>query len=82
MRIIRFCATWCPKCRIFSNKSKLGYDTDIDIDLPSYYRTLIKYQISIIPTFLALSDNNRILGKLTNPTTIEEYEKWKKKLKK
>lgn len=82
MRIIRFYATWCQKCKVFSNKNKLKYDMDIDIDLPSYSRTLVKYQISIVPTFLALTDNNRVLGKLTNPTTIEEYEEWKKKLKK
>ncbi len=82
MRIIRFCATWCPKCRIFSNKAKLGYDMDIDIDLPSYRRTIVKYQISVIPTFLALTEGNRVLGKLSNPSTIEEYEEWKKNLKK
>jgi len=82
MRIIRFCATWCPKCKIFANKNKLGYDMDIDIDLPSYKRTIVKYQISVIPTFLALTESNRVIGKLSNPSTIEEYEEWKKKLKK
>ena len=55
---------------------------DIDIDLPSYERTIVKYQISVIPTFLALTESNRVLGKLSNPSTIEEYEEWKKKLKK
>lgn len=80
MKIIRFCASWCNKCRIFSNKEKLGYDVDINIDLPSYKKTMIKYQISVIPTFLALSDNNRVKGKLCNPLSVEEYLEWKKKI--
>ena len=80
MQIIRFCSKWCNKCKIFSDKKTLGYDTDVDIDLPSYKKTIIKYQISIIPTFLALADNGRIKGKLSNPTDLKEYFEWKEKV--
>ena len=80
MQIIRFHARWCNKCKLFSNKKDLEYDLDVDIDLPSYKKTLIKYQISIVPTFLALGENGRVLGKLSNPVDIEEYKSWKKKL--
>jgi hypothetical protein len=80
MQIIRFYTRWCNKCKIFSDKKTLGYDTDVDIDLPSYQKTLVKYQISIVPTFLALGDNGKVLGKLSNPTDLEEYSEWKKKV--
>lgn len=80
MQIIRFCSKWCNKCKIFSDKKELGYDIDVDIDLPSYKKTVIKYQISIIPTFIALSDCGRVLGKLSNPLTVEDYIGWKNKM--
>lgn len=81
MRIIRFYANWSEECKIFSDRKTLDYDLDVDIDLPSYKKTLIKYQISIIPTFIALNNNNRVLGKLSNPKSVEEYLDWKERLK-
>ena len=80
MQIIRFYAKWCNKCKIFADKKTLGYDTDVDIDAPSSKVFMLKYQISIIPTFVALANNGRIKGKLSNPVDVEEYENWKKKL--
>lgn len=80
MQIIRFYAKWCNKCKIFSDKEKLGYDTDINIDIPSNKKIMLKYFISIIPTFVALSDKGRFLGKISNPIDIEEYEEWKKRI--
>ena len=80
MKILRFYANWCHKCKIFSNRDKLKYDMDIDVDLPSYKKMMVKYQINVIPTFLALSDNNRVKGKLANPLNVEEYLEWKKKI--
>ena len=74
MRIIMFMARWCKKCTIFKD---VDYDVKLDIDLPSNNNTLLKYQISIIPTFVAISDGNRVLGKLSNPNTVEDFNKWK-----
>lgn len=82
MKIIRFYAKWCHKCKIFSDKEKLNYDIDIDIDSPLNKTTLIKYQISVVPTFLALTENNRIRGKLVNPVCVDDYLKWKERFKK
>lgn len=76
MKIIRFYANWCHKCKLFSDKC----DIDVNVDLPSWKKTMIKYQISVIPSFIALSDNNRVIGKLANPTTVEEYKEWKTKM--
>lgn len=80
MQIIRFYAKWCNKCKIFSDKKTLGYDTDVDVDAPSSKAFMLKYQVSIIPTFVALSDKGRVKGKLSNPIDVEEYENWKKKV--
>jgi len=80
MQIIRFCSKWCNKCKIFSDKDALGYDADVDIDMPSYQKIMLKYQISIIPTFIALSDGGRVLGKLSNPLTVGDYIEWKNKM--
>lgn len=82
MQIIMFCSNWCNKCKIFSNKEKLEYSNVVNIDLPSSMKTLVKYQISIIPTFIALSNNGRVIGKLSNPLTVEDYIEWKRKLEK
>lgn len=82
MKIIKFCSNWCYKCKLFSNKEKLNYDTDINIDLPSNKQLLVKYQISIIPTFIALSENGRVRGKLVNPSTLEDYFDWKERIEK
>lgn len=79
MQIIRFYAKWCNKCKIFSDKERLGYDTEVDIDAPSSKAFMLKYQISIIPTFVAIANNGRVKGKLSNPLDVEEYENWKKK---
>lgn len=79
MQIIRFYAKWCNKCKIFADKKILGYDTDVDVDAPSSKVLMLKYQISIIPTFVAIADNGRIKGKLSNPVDVEEYKNWKKK---
>lgn len=81
MQIIKFYSKWSEKCKLFSDKEKLGYTTEVDIDLPSYSKTLIKYQISIVPTFVALSERGRILGKLSNPINVKEYINWKNRLK-
>lgn len=82
MKIIRFYANWCRKCGLFSDKKNLKYDFDVDIDLPSQKKSMIKYQISVIPTFVAVAENGRIIGKLSNPTTIDDYFEWKERLKK
>lgn len=79
MQIIKFCARWCSKCKLFKD---VECDTVVDIDLPSNQRTVIKYQISIVPTFIALGDTGKIKGKLTNPTSIDEFLKWKDKVSK
>lgn len=80
MKILRFYADWCSKCKKFSGREKLGYDADVNVDLPSHKKTLVKYQISIIPTFVAISENGKVKGKLTNPSDIDEYFEWKDRL--
>lgn len=77
MRIIKFVAKWCHKCKLFS---KTPCDLEVDIDLPSYAKTLVKYQVSIVPTFVALDDRGRVIGKLSNPMDIEAVENWRSKL--
>lgn len=82
MRIVRFYAKWYKKCKLFENKELLGYDQDIDIDLPSYHKYIIKYQVSIIPTFIAFNSRNKVIGKLSNPIDVDEYFEWKERIDK
>lgn len=81
MKIIRFFAGWSKQCKLFSDKSKLKYDLDIDIDRPSSKKLMVKYQISLVPTFVAIADNGHIIGKLSNPNNVEKYIEWKGTLK-
>ena len=62
MRIVRFYAKWYKKCKLFENKELLGYDQDIDIDLPSYHKSVVKYQVSIIPTFIAFNSRKKVIA--------------------
>lgn len=80
MQIIRFYANWCKKCELFSDKERLEYDIDADIDDSVDRYLAAHYQISTIPSFVALYNNGKIKARLINPKSVEEYLEWKKRI--
>lgn len=74
MKFIKFDTTWSTKHKIFEN---VDVDLNLNGDDLRSKKYLIKFNISIFPTFIYATENDKLVGKLENPYDIEEFLEWK-----
>lgn len=76
MKFIKFDTTWSLKHKIFEN---VAVDYVMNGDEIRTKKYLVRYNISLFPTFIYATENDKMAGKLENPSTVEEFKEWKKK---
>lgn len=74
MKFIKFDTNWSIKHKIFETAD---VDLTMNGDDLRTKKYLVKFNISIFPTFIYATDNDKLLGKLENPYDMKEFTEWK-----
>lgn len=72
-KIIKLDTTWSIKHKFFKD---VVVDENLNADNFSSKKPMVRYNVSIFPTFLALDKNNNLVGKLENPSSVEDFNEW------
>lgn len=74
MKFIKFDTNWSIKHKIFETAD---VDLTMNGDDLRTKKYLVRFNISIFPTFIYATDNDKLLGKLENPYDMKEFTEWK-----